>query len=485
MPTPEERLEFLRRHRAKLLAEQEQVNAALQARLADSEYRHLARPAQLPPDGDWFIWMITAGRGFGKTWTGARWLRERVLTFPNTHWFIGNKTLDDIKTINIEGPAGFLAACEDGDIAPGGHNKSTGRIRMANGSVIHPISGEIPRKARGQNFAGGWADEIAEWAYMTTWTEGIGPALRVQLPNDHPRVIITTTPKPSALFRLFSKRKDSSIVRTRGSTFDNAANLSEQALEELRQSYEGTRLGRQELYGEELDDVEGALFTVEWIDRSRIAKHPDLTRIVIAIDPAVTSGPDSDETGIIIAGKGTDGDVYVIADLSGKYTPREWAHKVAWAFDEFRADIVIAEVNQGFDLVEANIRTVAPRIPYKSISAKRGKALRAQPVAGLYEQNRVHHVGDAQQFAKLEEQQCSWVPDSGMPSPDRLDALVYAVTDLSPASSGAADRFFAEVIPACWRCGHRNAKDAEMCGGCGQILNLVELDTTRLLGLNQ
>jgi predicted phage terminase large subunit-like protein len=486
-----EDVERLRRLRDVLLEKERRAHERMLATVYDSEYRRKARPEQLPPEGDWTYWVIKAGRGFGKGWAGARWLRERVLLFPGTEWFIGNKDFDDIRSISIEGPSGFLNACLPGEIAgynpetgeSAGYNKTTCRIRMSNGSIIHPISGEVPRKGRGKNLAGGWADELSSWKYETVWTEGIGPALRTELPGDHPRVVITSTPKQTPLWKRFAKRTDPAVVFTTGSTFDNAANLSAEALDEMRRTYEGTRLGRQELYGEELDDVEGALWHAAMIDPYRINHAPsDMVRVVVAVDPAVTDGPDSDETGIIVAAKGPDGHIYVLADRSGRLSPMAAAKRIVNTYEEFHADLVVAEVNNGGAFIEAALRNIAANLPYEAITAKRGKALRAQPVSMMAEQGRIHHVGDPQKFARLEEQMLGWVPDSGDDSPDRLDAMVYAVTKLAPASGGNADRTMASWLPECYVCGTRNASDDKACSGCGAQLNKSEPE--RIMGLN-
>ena len=268
-------------------------------------------------------------------------------------------------------------------------------------------------------------------------------------------------------------RTDGSVVLTRGSTFDNAANLSPAALAELRTRYEGTRLGRQELYGEVLEDVEGALWKMSDIEATRVETAPEFVRVVVAVDPAVTSGDDSDETGIVVVGKGTDGRAYVLADRSCRDSVSGWAHRVVQAFDDFNADRVVAEKNQGGDFIETTLRSVRSTLPYKGVTAKQGKRLRAEPVAALYEQGRVSHVGA---FAILEEQMTEWVPDSGT-SPDRLDALVHGVMELGLVTGGAADRFFADLAPLCPQCSHPNAYDAVACSHCGKVL--VEAVTTK------
>jgi phage terminase large subunit-like protein len=476
-----DRLNRLRTIRVSLEAREAAEREAVLARVYDSEYRRSARPEQLPPDGDWTYWIIKAGRGFGKTWVGARWLRERVLLFPGTEWFIGNKDHDDIRSISIEGPSGFLNACLPGEIAgynaetgeSSGYDKSRARIRMANGSIIHPISGEVPRKGRGKNLAGGWADELASWTYESVWTEGIGPALRTQLVGDHPRVVITSTPKPTPLWRRFAKRTDPAVVFTGGSIFDNADNLSPEALDELRRTYEGTRLGRQELYGEELDDIEGALWTWEMIDQTRITHAPTtLTRVVIGWDPALTSSSTSDEHGIVVAGRDSDGHLYVLADLSGRMTPEAAVAAVLQAFDAWGVDQIVYEKNVGGDFIKALLGAGRRGLPVKDVPAKRGKALRAQPISMLYEQHRVSHAGV---FADLEVQMTEWVPDADKDSPDRLDAMVYALTAIAPSLGSSTDALFASLTVECWKCGVANQKKNAACTACGADLHTREL----------
>jgi phage terminase large subunit-like protein len=259
--------------------------------------------------------------------------------------------------------------------------------------------------------------------------------------GDNPRVVVTTTPRPTPIIRGLVNTTTTTV--TRGSTYENKANLAEAFIDKIVQRYAQTRLGRQEIFGEILDDNPGALFKRDLIEKARVAKCPPLLRIVIAIDPAVSSNPDSDETGIIVVGLGYDLHAYVLEDLSGKYTPAEWANVAVDAFYSFEADRIVAEVNQGGALVEANIRTVDPSVPYKAVRASRGKAVRAEPVAGLYEQGRVHHVGV---LVALEDQMVSWDPTqaisrqpskrsnmSGGPlvrSPDRMDGLVWGITEL-------------------------------------------------------
>ena len=470
MQTPQQRLEALRELRDLALVEQERKNRkrtekAL-AELANSRYRTSARPNQLPPEGNWFVWLILSGRGFGKTFTGAGWLAEKACSNPGTEWAVVAPTFGDVRRVCVEGPSGLLKAIPDS--MKKFYNKSNGQIHLRNGSIIHMISADEPDRVRGLNLAGGWGDEFCFWRYPEVWTEGLVPALRI----GSPQFVITTTPKPTKLLKELMKRDDGSVVITRGSTFDNAANLSESALAELRARYEGTRLGRQELYGEVLEDIEGALWKADDIEETRVQTLPEMVRVVVAVDPAVTSGDDSDETGIVVVGKGVDGRGYVIADRSCRDTVLGWAQRVVAAYEEFGADRVVAEKNQGGDFIEQTIRSVLPTVAYKGVTARVGKRLRAEPIAALYEQRRISHVGS---FDKLEGQMLEWLPDSGT-SPDRLDALVHGLTELGFATGGSADRFFASLAPLCPNCSHPNAADAPNCLSCGKMF--VEAYTT-------
>jgi len=455
----ETRLQELYRLR-ELATKQQQAEAqAIIASLATSQYRLKARQQQLPPDTNWRIWLILAGRGFGKTWTGSAWLVEQALKQPNTDWAVVAPTFGDVRRICVEGPSGILKALTKEQLKF--YNRSNGQLYLTNGSVIHMISADEPDRSRGLNLAGAWCDEFAAWRYEETWTEGLVPALRI----GNPQVVITTTPRPTKLLKELLKRDDGSVTVTRGSTFDNADNLSEAALAELRARYEGTRIGRQELYGEVLEDVEGALWKLSEIDATRYKDAPEMVRIVVAVDPAVTSGDDSDETGIVVVGKGTDGRAYVLADRSCRDTPLGWSKRVVQAYEDFNADRVVAEKNQGGDFIEQTLRSVNPTLPFKGVTAKVGKRLRAEPVAALYEQGRVSHVGS---FDKLEEQMTEWLPDSGT-SPDRLDALVHGITELGIAVGASADRFFAQLGTECPHCGQITPHGTS-CSKCGVVL---------------
>jgi predicted phage terminase large subunit-like protein len=264
-------------------------------------------------------------------------------------------------------------------------------------------------------------DELAAWRYSDTWDQ-LQFGLRL---GDSPRVIVTTTPRPTPLVRSIAAAPDT--VLTRGATKDNRKNLAKGVVADLERRYAGTRLGRQELDGEILDDNPGALWKRSAIDSARMREAPPLRRIVVGVDPAVSATAQSDETGIVVAGVGFDGRWYVLGDYSGRYSPEQWASRVVAAYRDHKADRVVAEVNQGGDLVVGNLRTVDRNLPVATVHAKRGKALRAEPVSSLYEQGRVSHVGS---LAALEDQMTAWDPSGDEASPDRVDALVYALTEL-------------------------------------------------------
>lgn len=380
-------------------------------------WRLTSREAQRTPEGDWNVWCILAGRGWGKTRTGAEWLAHEAWMHNGTRWAVVAPTYADARDTCIEGESGLLA-CLDGAVE--NWNRSLGELVLRNGSRVKLFSADEPDRLRGPQHHGAWCDELASWRYPEAWDQ-LAFGLRL---GSQPRIVVTTTPRPTKLVRQLKQRVD--VHLTVGSTFDNAANLAPAALEQLRARYEGTRLGRQELYAEVLTDVPGALWTLALIDDHRVDTTPELVRVTTAIDPAVTSDEDSDETGIVVAGKGTDGHCYVLADRSARVSPDRWARRAIAAHDDHEGDRVVGEANNGGDLVETVLRAVDPSVPYKKVHASRGKRVRAEPVAALYEQGRVHHVG---LFGELEEQMISWTPDSG-DSPDRMDALVWAITDL-------------------------------------------------------
>ena len=378
------------------------------------------RAKQRTPDGDWRVWLILAGRGFGKTRTGAEFIREQVLSGRAARIALVGATAADVRDTMIEGASGLLSVFPPGQRPT--YEPSKRRVTFHNGAIAVAYSADEPDRLRGPNHDLAWADELAAWRYMDAWDQ-LMLGLRL---GDHPRVVVTTTPRPIPLIRRLAADKTGKVQLTTGSTYENAGNLSQDFIDEMRRRYEGTRLGRQELEAQIIDDVDGALWERDRIDADRVHTPPPMRRIVVAVDPAVTSGEDSNETGIIVAGADSDGHGYVLDDRTLRASPNDWAAAAVAAYHTHNADVIVAEANQGGDLVQAIIRSIDQRVPVRLVRASRGKRTRAEPVAALYEQHKVHHVGF---FTMLEDQLCSWVPDVSS-SPDRLDALVWAFTEL-------------------------------------------------------
>lgn len=415
----------------------------------DFTYKH-ARTKQRSPWGRvveelCHYWLLLTGRGFGKSMTGANWLADAAWEQPNTEWAVVAPTFALVMSVCLEarspegyGPGLLSILREKGRLAS--YVKSPQPvITLTNGSKIFAYGAAEPeRGARGRNLSGAWCDEMAAWSYREVWDEILVPALRV---GAHPRVVITSTPKPVPLLREFLARDDGSVYVTRGSIFENSANLSPTALAEMKLRYEGTRLGRQELYGEMVEDVDGALWTYRLIDDLRINRGAmrllSMRRVVVGVDPAGSSGENAAHTGIIVVGQAEDGHDYVLADYSVRAAPDEWAKQVALAFDDFAADKIALEVNFGAEMAEWTLRGHRSDLPIHTVRASKNKILRAEPFHALYERGMVHHAGT---FGDLETEMCTYVqgtPVKGRSakldhSPDRLDALVWALTELHP-----------------------------------------------------
>lgn len=373
------------------------------------------RPNQLPPDGDWFIWLIRAGRGWGKTLTGALWTLGTSERVPRIA--IVAATYGDGRDYCIEGETGIKTICPDLDF-----NRSLGEMIFPSGCKGKLFSAEEPDRMRGPNIYAFWCDEYAAWKYRV---QAFKQLLLMSRKGDNLRGVITTTPKPGALKDIEARP---TTVVTRGTTRENIDNLSPIFIREVVKPLEGTTLGKQEIEGLDIEDTPGALWKREpMIEAHRIAEIPDLVRIVVAVDPAASSDEGSDETGIVIAGLDAKGHGYVLDDMSLRASPNGWASEAIAAYSKYRADRIVYEKNNGGEMVANTLRTVSKNVPLSDVWASRGKRTRAEPVAALYEQGSVHHVGT---FAALEDQLCSWVPDSGMDSPDRLDAMVWALTEL-------------------------------------------------------
>ena len=393
--------------------------------LSDFE-RYWARPEQCWPAGDWSTWLINAGRAWGKTFTGSshthRWARRS----PGERGGLIARTAADARDTMVEGVSGIIRTASP-FFAPD-YEPSKRRVTWPNGATATIFTAEEPDLLRGPELSFYWADELASWKYLHSTWDNLQMALRG---GAHPRGIVTTTPRPLQFYR--ELMADPSTVVSGGSTYENEKNLPRAYLKRLRSKYEGTTLGRQELEAEVLDEAEGALWKRSDIEEHRLAEAPlDLDRIVVGVDPAVTSREgESAECGIVAAGvkymPGRPSHYFVLRDRSGVLKPLKWATRVCALYDELRAERVIGEVNNGGELVETTIRTVKRDISYRAVTASRGKRTRAEPVAALYEQGRVHHVGG---FTALEDQMCTWDAMSGSESPDRMDALVWAITEL-------------------------------------------------------
>jgi phage terminase large subunit-like protein len=419
------------------------------------------------PDTDWLVWLLMSGRGFGKTWVGASWLAEQALAIPGSAWCCIAPTFSDTRRICIEGSSGLLKALRKEEIA--NYRRNDLELELANGSIIYGFSADRPDRVRGSNLSGGWADELGSWRYEATWHEGLMPALRI---GERPRMLVTTTPRGTALLRELAGRTDGTVHITQGSTLENQQNLSDIALQELYRRYGGTRIGRQELEGELIADVEGALWKRAWLERDRLVaargedgqiELPDvpMRRIVVAVDPATTSKSTSAEFGIMVVGLGTDGDVYVLADLSGRMTPGQGMKRAIGAYYEFEADRLVAEANNGGDFIEELVRTYDENVPYRKVTASRGKQVRAEPASSMYEQGRAHHVGA---FPKLEDQLCTWTP-LDRESPDRLDALVWGIHELTANMDWSSMYGQSYTCPRCDRMSIL-LKDRPQCPHC-------------------
>ena len=387
-----------------------------------------ARPDQLPPTSPWRTWLVLAGRGWGKTRVGVEWVRAQVESKRAGRIALVGATAADVRDVIVEGESGILAVSPP-DFRPI-YEPSKRRLTWPNGAQATTYSADEPDRLRGPQHDAALADELAAWRYPQAW-DMLRFGLRL---GADPRVVVTTTPRPTPIIR--GLIKEPTTVVTRGSTYDNAPNLAPGFLTEIVSKYEGTRLGRQELHAEILDDVAGALWHREQLDALRVQSRPPVfERAVVAIDPAVSNNEGSDETGIVVAalarcgckGNGADLHAFVLDDLSGKWSPDAWARKAIGAYRTLPADRIVAEVNNGGALVEVNLRTVDPHASYRAVHAAQGKRTRAEPIAALYEQGKVHHVG---MLAQLEDQMCTWDPLAGDRSPDRMDACVWALTEL-------------------------------------------------------
>lgn len=394
-----------------------------------------ALPHQLPPEGDWKSWVIMGGRGAGKTRAGSEWVR-RMVEGPSAaapgrchRVALVGETFDQVRDVMVFGESGILA-CSPPDRRP---VWEAGRRRLvwANGATATCYSAHEPEALRGPQFDAAWVDELAKWKKAEDVWDMLQFALRL---GEHPQQVVTTTPRNVGVLKRIMA--NASTVVTHAPTEANRAYLAESFLAEVEARYGGTRLGRQELEGVLLDDVEGALWTTAMLEGARLGEVPKLDRVVVAVDPAVTAGRASDECGIVVAGVVMSGEprdwrAYVLEDASMRGGPTDWARAAIAAMDRHGAERLVAEVNQGGDLVESVVRQVDPLVPFKALRATRGKGLRAEPVAALYEQGRVKHLRGGT-LGTLEDQMCQMTVRGyeGTGSPDRLDALVWALHEL-------------------------------------------------------
>lgn len=414
------------------------------SRLTEQEAAYLnfhwpfwARSNQLAPPGDWAVWLMLAGRGFGKTRSAAEWARHIVDSGKGKRGALVGQTASAVRDVIIEGESGLMSVFPPWQRPQ--YEPSKRRITFHNGTIATTYSADAPELLRGPQHDWAWCDELAAWKRAKAAWDNLMLGLRL---GTNPQVCVSTTPKPLKLLMELA-RSDRTVI-TKGTTYDNLENLAQNFKEQVLGRYEGTTLGRQELYAELLDELPGAAWKRSTIDAGRIDKEPTLDRKIVSVDPATTSNDDSDETGIVVAGK-ADRRGYLLADLSMRAAPLAWAKRVVSAYYEWDANEIIAESNQGGDMVKTTIHTVNPDVPVRLIHASKGKSARAEPVSAKYEQGLVHHVGI---FGELEDQMCNWQP--GEKSPDRLDAMVHAFTDLllknvvpvvSPSGSGRASPF--------------------------------------------
>ena len=386
-----------------------------------------ARPDQLEPEGSHRYFMACAGRGWGKTRAGTEWVRAQIESGKSSKAIIVAATAADLRDTLVEGPSGLLTVCPPWDRPL--YEPSKRRLTWKNGATVGLYSSEEPDRLRGVNADLLLADELAAWKYPEAWDMAL-LALRI---GSNPRAMVTTTPRPTKIIRELLNRDDCVVVR--GSTYDNAANLAPQFIEEIVRRYEGTRLGRQEIHAEVLDDVDGAVLTREQIEILRVDEAPDLGRIIVGVDPAISSGENSDHTGIVVVGNGANGDLYALADRSCRLGPAGWARRVIDAYREFEADTIVVEKNQGGAMCEHTIRSVDENVPITMVTATRGKHVRAQPILSLFEQGKAHTLPGME---KLEDQLASFSLEGyeADGSPDSADAFVWAATELT-TSPGA------------------------------------------------
>lgn len=396
------------------------------------DWQFWGRPSQFAPAGDWLGWLIVTGRGWGKNRTAGQYCIGEIRAGRSERSGFIARTSADVRDVMVEGESGIMRICPP-EFRPRWES-SKRRLTWPNGAVTHTYSAEEPDVLRGPQHDLLWGDELAAWKFVDTWSNAMF-GLRL---GTYPRWIVTTTPKLTTLMKRLIRDSveravydaspaPGSIVLSGGSTYENLANLAPAFMKEVVRKAEGTRIAKQEIYGKMLEDSPDALWKRDTLDETRVTKV-DLSKmrsIVVAIDPAASVTDDSSETAIMVCAAGDDGHGYLLEDITCKAKPEVWAAKAVEAYHRFKADRIIAESNNGGDMVIGTIMSVDRLVPCKKIIASRGKYTRAEPVASLYAQKLVHHVG---YYAELEDQQCLWVP--GEQSPDRLDAAVWGFSDL-------------------------------------------------------
>lgn len=411
--------------------------------MARGEWWWTARPEQVPPDGDWFICLALAGRGWGKSRAGSEWIVDKAQKHPldnrgaPTEWLVIAETLSDARTICMEGPAGILRVLERRGIKYRYKMSPRPMVLFPSGSKIYTEGADDPDVGRGYNASGAWMDEIVKWRKpRQSWYEGIMPSLRADLAGDQPRAFVTTTPKPIDLIQEWVRRDDGTVHLMRGSTFDNASNLSSAVVQELERRYAGTMIGRQELFGELIEAFEGALFSRLDIENNRVDQLPpdqEVIATVVGVDPSLTG--EDDEMGIVVAARTQDNHMYILADRSVMSVGRAAALQAWRVVAEFGADVLLCESNLGkrwmrqvfhdayYECVDQGLFPRGTHPPLKEVDTKIGKRTRGEPVAMRCEQGRLHHVG---RFRELEDQLSTFTGWGTSDSPDRLDALVHA-----------------------------------------------------------
>lgn len=393
------------------------------------QWEKAARQEQLLPDGqDWKVWLIMAGRGFGKTRTGAETVRKLVTEQKAHHIALIAQSIAEAKAVMVYGESGLMNVFEKNERPV--FCSSQNKLFFQNGASASLFGANNPERLRGPQFDFVWIDEFAKFKKAQDIFNQVMMCLRL---GENPRCLITTTPRPLPFLEQLIQEE--STITTKGTTFDNANNLAKSYLDHITKTYANTQMGMQELYAHLLTDKTGALWQRNLI-RYREPHTQNWRRIVIAIDPATTHHENSDETGIVVAAIHEDGNVYVLEDLSGRYSAADWGAKVTQAYWRYKADRVVAEVNKGGDLVERVVKSVDANVAYKAVRATRGKCVRAEPIAALYEQEKVFHI---RPFALMEQQMCEYIAGQTSKSPDRMDALVWAITDLMLAKEATLE----------------------------------------------